>query len=87
MKILPISTSFTTAFCLLLFLNQFLEISFHFYLICFLGIEDEYKGPSLLNDKEVTLEFMKELMDSYKNLGKLHRKYAYKVRTTSYLKI
>ncbi|KAK7598121.1 hypothetical protein V9T40_006356 [Parthenolecanium corni] len=42
-------------------------------------IEDEYKGPSLLNDKEVTLEFMKELMDSYKNLGKLHRKYAYKI--------
>lgn len=42
-------------------------------------IEDEYKGPTLLNGKEVTLDFMKELMECYKQMGKLHRKYAYKV--------
>lgn len=42
-------------------------------------IEDEYKGPTLLNGKEVTLDFMKELMECYKQMGKLHRKYAYKI--------
>ncbi|XP_065216869.1 serine/threonine-protein phosphatase 5 [Planococcus citri] len=44
-----------------------------------INIEDEYKGPTLLNDKEVTLDFMKELMETFKNEGKLHRKYAYKM--------
>ncbi|XP_044731006.1 serine/threonine-protein phosphatase 5 [Chrysoperla carnea] len=41
-------------------------------------IEDEYKGPEL-EDGKVTLKFMKELMETYKNQGKLHRKYAYKI--------
>ncbi|CAH2020062.1 unnamed protein product [Acanthoscelides obtectus] len=41
-------------------------------------IENEYTGPEL-EDGKVTLKFMKELMELYKNQGKLHRKYAYKV--------
>lgn len=44
----------------------------------FLGIENDYKGPQL-EDGKVTLEFMESLMELYKNEGKLHRKYAYKV--------
>lgn len=43
-----------------------------------LAIEDDYLGPKLEADK-VTLDFMKQLMECYKNQGKLHRKYAYKV--------
>lgn len=43
-----------------------------------LAIENDYKGPELENGK-VTLKFMEELMELYKNQGKLHRKYAYKV--------
>ncbi|XP_023017041.1 protein phosphatase D3 [Leptinotarsa decemlineata] len=41
-------------------------------------IENEYTGPEL-KDGKVTLEFMKDLMELYKNQGKLHRKYAYKI--------
>ncbi|KAF5285595.1 hypothetical protein FQA39_LY16564 [Lamprigera yunnana] len=41
-------------------------------------IEDEYTGPEL-EDGKVTLQFMKDLMELYKNQGKLHRKYAYKI--------
>nr|CAH7768258.1 unnamed protein product [Callosobruchus chinensis] len=41
-------------------------------------IENHYTGPEL-EDGIVTLKFMKELMELYKNQGKLHRKYAYKV--------
>jgi serine/threonine-protein phosphatase 5 len=41
-------------------------------------IENEYTGPEL-EDGKVTLNFMKELMELYKNQGKLHRKYAYKI--------
>nr|AHF45878.1 protein phosphatase 5 [Epicauta chinensis] len=41
-------------------------------------IENEYNGPEL-EDGKVTLKFMKELMELYKNQGKLHRKYAYKI--------
>ncbi|CAH1995895.1 unnamed protein product [Acanthoscelides obtectus] len=41
-------------------------------------IENEYAGPEL-EDGKVTLKFMKELMELYKNQGKLHRKYAYKI--------
>ncbi|XP_063231189.1 serine/threonine-protein phosphatase 5-like [Bacillus rossius redtenbacheri] len=41
-------------------------------------IEDEYSGPKLDNGK-VTEDFMKELMELYKDQGKLHRKYAYKI--------
>jgi PPP5 TPR repeat region len=43
-----------------------------------IAIEDDYLGPKLEGDK-VTLDFMKQLMECYKNQGKLHRKYAYKV--------
>ncbi|KAL0270388.1 UNVERIFIED_CONTAM: hypothetical protein PYX00_007815 [Menopon gallinae] len=41
-------------------------------------IEDEYTGPKL-EDGKVTLEFMKDLMEHYKEQKKLHRKYAYKI--------
>nr|CAD7454075.1 unnamed protein product [Timema tahoe] len=41
-------------------------------------IEDEYLGPKL-EDGKVTEQFMKDLMESYKKQGKLHRKYAYKI--------
>uniref|UniRef100_A0A1B6CFM8 protein-serine/threonine phosphatase n=1 Tax=Clastoptera arizonana TaxID=38151 RepID=A0A1B6CFM8_9HEMI len=41
-------------------------------------IEDEYIGPAL-EDGKVTLEFMQKLMETYKEQGKLHRKYAYKI--------
>ncbi|XP_050294825.1 serine/threonine-protein phosphatase 5 [Anthonomus grandis grandis] len=41
-------------------------------------IENEYTGPEL-EDGKVTLKFMKELMELYKNEGKLHRKFAYKI--------
>ena len=41
-------------------------------------IEGEYSGPKL-EDGKVTLEFMEHLMKTYKEQGKLHRRYAYKV--------
>lgn len=41
-------------------------------------IEDDYKGPKL-EDGNVTLDFMNELMETYKAQGKLHRMYAYKI--------
>nr|CAI5818521.1 unnamed protein product [Callosobruchus analis] len=41
-------------------------------------IENQYTGPEI-EDGKVTLKFMKELMELYKNQGKLHRKYAYKI--------
>lgn len=41
-------------------------------------IEDEYTGPKLENGK-VTLEFMKQLLQHFKDQKKLHRKYAYKI--------
>lgn len=47
-----------------------------------ISIEDEYDGPKLENDV-VTLEFMKALMEHYKDQKKLHKKYAYKVRHAS----
>lgn len=42
------------------------------------AIEDDYIGPQLVDGK-VTLNFMKELMEFYKDQKKLHRKFAYKV--------
>lgn len=45
-----------------------------------ISIEDDYEGPKLDGEKTVTLEFMKELMQHYKDQKKLHKKYAYKVR-------
>ncbi|KAK7791724.1 hypothetical protein R5R35_009373 [Gryllus longicercus] len=41
-------------------------------------IEDDYSGPKL-EDGNVTLEFMEDLMETYKKQGKLHRIYAYKI--------
>lgn len=51
--------------------------------ICYLfghsiEIEDDYDGPKL-EDGKVTLKFMEELIEYYKNQKKLHRKFAYKV--------
>lgn len=43
-----------------------------------IAIEDEYEGPSL-EDGKVTLKFVTELMEYYKEQKKLHKKYAYKV--------
>lgn len=43
-----------------------------------IDIEDEYVGPQL-EDGKVTLKFMEELMEFYKDQKKLHRKFAYKV--------
>uniref|UniRef100_A0A8C5QV46 Serine/threonine-protein phosphatase n=1 Tax=Leptobrachium leishanense TaxID=445787 RepID=A0A8C5QV46_9ANUR len=43
-------------------------------------IEDEYTGPQL-QDGQVTLDFMIELMQFYKDQKRLHRKCVYQVRT------
>lgn len=42
------------------------------------AIEDEYSGPKL-EEGRVTIAFMKELMQWYKDQKKLHRKCAYQV--------
>ncbi|OWK49580.1 Serine/threonine-protein phosphatase 5 [Lonchura striata] len=42
------------------------------------AIEDEYSGPKL-EDGKVTLAFMKDLMQWYKDQKKLHRKCAYQI--------
>ncbi|VDN84625.1 unnamed protein product [Brugia pahangi] len=44
-------------------------------------VEATYDGPVLEND--ITLEFMKELIETFKAEKKLHRKYAYKVPFSS----
>uniref|UniRef100_A0AAQ5X1I0 Serine/threonine-protein phosphatase n=1 Tax=Amphiprion ocellaris TaxID=80972 RepID=A0AAQ5X1I0_AMPOC len=41
-------------------------------------IEDDYVGPKL-EDGKVTLKFMKEMMDWFKDQNKLHRKCAYQI--------
>ena len=43
-----------------------------------MAVESSYTGPHLVDGK-VTLEFMQELMQAYKEQKKLHRKYAFKV--------
>jgi len=43
-----------------------------------MSVEDKYDGPKLENGK-VTLQFMKDLMETYKNQGSLHRKYAFQI--------
>lgn len=43
-----------------------------------MAVESSYTGPHLVDGK-VTLEFMLELMELYKQQKKLHRKYAFKV--------
>lgn len=54
-----------------------------FFLLCnyvpfCIAIEDDYTGPAL-EDGKVTLNFMKDLMEYYKQEKRLHKKYAYKV--------
>lgn len=44
-----------------------------------ISIEDDYDGPKLENETTVSLDFMKQLMQWYKDQKKLHKKYAYKV--------
>jgi len=44
-----------------------------------ISIEDDYDGPKLEDEKNVTLDFMKALMEYYKDQKKLHKKYAYKI--------
>lgn len=59
--------------------SVFRYLIFLFYFILYyLAIESDYAGPKL-EDGKVTLEFMKELMEHYKDQKKLHRKFAYKV--------
>ncbi|KAI1285321.1 Serine/threonine-protein phosphatase 5 [Halotydeus destructor] len=41
-------------------------------------IEDDYSGPQLVEGK-VTIDFMKELMETFKDCKSLHKKYAYKI--------
>uniref|UniRef100_A0AAZ3S898 Serine/threonine-protein phosphatase n=1 Tax=Oncorhynchus tshawytscha TaxID=74940 RepID=A0AAZ3S898_ONCTS len=45
-------------------------------------IEDEYTGPKLEEGK-VTMRFMKEMMECFKDQKKLHRKCAYQILTVS----
>lgn len=47
-----------------------------------ISIEDDYTGPKLQDETTVSLEFMKELMQWYKDQKKLHKKYAYKVSSS-----
>lgn len=58
--------------------HSFCTFTFVYLWILILAIENEYKGPNL-EDGKVTVQFMLDLMELYKNQGKLHRKYAYKV--------
>lgn len=46
--------------------------------VLFVAIEADYEGPKL-EDGVVTLEFMKHLMEWYKNEKKLHKNFAYRV--------
>ncbi|XP_061395103.1 serine/threonine-protein phosphatase 5 [Musca vetustissima] len=43
-----------------------------------IAIEEDYTGPMLIDGK-VTLQFMLDLMENYKQQKKLHRKFAYKI--------
>ncbi|XP_077998671.1 serine/threonine-protein phosphatase 5-like [Glandiceps talaboti] len=43
-----------------------------------MAIEDNYDGPNIDNGK-VTLDFVKGMMETFKNQKKLHRKYAYMI--------
>jgi len=42
-------------------------------------VEDTYSGPKLDPGGIPTVEFMKELLDLYKEGGKLHKRFAYQV--------
>lgn len=51
----------------------------------FAAIEDDYVGPKL-EDGKVTLKFMNEMMDWFKDQKKLHRKCAYQVESFVHIK-
>jgi len=42
-------------------------------------VEEKYDGPRLGSDNKVTKEFMLNLMETYKNQGKLHRRFAFQM--------
>ena len=48
-----------------------------------LVIENDYDGPHLDGDGQVTKEFMFELLPYFENQKKLHKKYAYQVKIKS----
>lgn len=43
------------------------------------GLESDYKGPKLDENNKVTLEFVKDLLEHYKNQKSLHKKFAYEI--------
>jgi len=54
-------------------------------LLWLIAIEDDYTGPKLDPDGKVTVEFTEQLMETYKEQQKLHRRYAYQVFYIMYL--
>ncbi len=44
-----------------------------------MAVEDSYDGPRLENETTVTLDFMKQLLECYRNQKKLHRRYAFQI--------
>ena len=47
-------------------------------------MEDDYDGPRLSEDG-ITKEFVEELIERFKNQKKIHKRYAYKVNSVSFL--
>ena len=48
-------------------------------MIYVIAIEGDYSGPKLDPEGKVTVEFTEQLMATYKEQQKLHRRYAYQV--------
>jgi len=44
-----------------------------------IAIEGDYTGPKLDSNEKVTVEFTEQLIETYKEQQKLHRRYAYQV--------
>jgi len=44
-----------------------------------IAIEGDYTGPKLDSNEKVTVEFTEQLIATYKEQQKLHRRYAYQV--------
>ena len=55
----------------------------YFVFNCSAEVGDDYDGPHLVNGK-VTEDFVKQLLEAFRDQKKLHQKYAYQV---SYTKI
>lgn len=53
------------------------ELVYFIYDLLFLEVDEGYKGPYL--ELDISKDFMEKLIELYKNQGKLHAKYAYKV--------